>query len=104
MPTSRSVSERRGIIVSWETADRAPARLAVLIAILVRPSMGPTARGAARLTGQVTPTRLARATLWAGAIEPSAFIGLSRRSLVRGAANRMTCLSHPVPSVPDLDL
>jgi hypothetical protein len=102
MPTSQPVSVRHGII-AWENAGGDTARLAVPIAIPVRRSMGPTGRGAARLTGQVTPTPLARATLGAGAIEPSAFIGLSRRSLFRGAANRMTCLSHPAPSVPDLD-
>jgi hypothetical protein len=39
-------------------ADRAPARLAVPIAILVRRSMAPTGRGAAPLTGQATPTCL----------------------------------------------
>jgi hypothetical protein len=102
MPTSQSVSVRHGIIGWWENAGGDTARLAVPIAIPVRRSMAPTGRGAVGLTGQVTPTRLARATLGAGAIEPS--IGLSRRSLVRGAANRMTCLSHPAPSVPDLDL
>jgi hypothetical protein len=51
-----------GIIASWETADRDLARLAVLTAILVRPSTGPTGRWAARLTGQATPARSALAT------------------------------------------
>src|SRR5437660_1291463 len=56
MPTSRLVSERRGIIAWWKTADGGPARLAVLIAILVRRSMAPTGRGAASNIGQPIPT------------------------------------------------
>jgi hypothetical protein len=56
MPTSRLVSERRGIIAWWETADGGPARLVALIAILVRRSMEPTGRGAASAIGPPIPT------------------------------------------------
>jgi hypothetical protein len=56
MPTCRLVSERRGIIAWWKIADGGAARLAVLIAILVRRSMEPTGRGAASNIGQPIPT------------------------------------------------
>jgi hypothetical protein len=56
MPTSRLVSERRGIIAWWETADGGPARLVALIAILVRRSMEPTGHGAVTAIGQPIPT------------------------------------------------
>ena len=52
MPTSQLVSERRGIIAWWKIAEGGAARLAVLIAILVRRSMEPTGRGAASNIGQ----------------------------------------------------
>ena len=56
MPTSRLVSERRGIIAWWEIADRDPARVVVPTAILARRSMAPTGRGAASNIGQPIPT------------------------------------------------
>ena len=56
MPTSRLVSERRGIIAWWKIADGGAARLAVQIAILVRRSTALTGRGAASNIGRPIPT------------------------------------------------
>ena len=54
MPASQLVSAQHGIIAWWKIADGGAARLAVLIAILVRRSMEPTGHGAASNTGLVT--------------------------------------------------
>ena len=56
MPASQLVSAQHGIIAWWKIADGGAARLAVLIAILVRRSMEPTGRGAASDIGQPIPT------------------------------------------------
>jgi hypothetical protein len=57
--------------------------------------MEPTDRGAARLTGQATPTRSALATLGAGGIEFASISRLSGRDLLY----QTTCLLHPIPIV-----
>jgi hypothetical protein len=83
MPASRLVSARHGIIAWWKNADGDTAELVVQTATLVRRSMEPTGRGAASNIGQPIPT----------------VGGPAITTLSEGY-----CPSHPIPSIPDLDL
>jgi hypothetical protein len=93
MPASQLVSARHGIITWSKNADGDTAELVVQIAILVRRSMEPTDRGAASNIGRPIPTVGVQAT-----------ITLSEDYWVFAQLNRTNGLSHPIPSVPDLDL
>jgi hypothetical protein len=90
MPASQLVSARHGIIAWSKTAGGDTARLVVQTAILVRRSMEPTGRGAASNIGQPIRTLGVPATT----------------TLSEGywVLRRTNCPSHPIPSVPDLDL
>ena len=79
MPTSRLVSERRGIIAWWKIADGGVARLAVLIAILARRYTEPTVRGAASNIGRPIPTLGVQATI---TLSEGAQSAVGRRMLV----------------------
>ncbi len=89
MPASQLVSARQGIIAWSKNADGDTAGVVVPIAIHVRRSMEPMGRGVASNIGRPILTVGVPAT-----ITLSKTIGPSR-------TNRP---SHPIPSVPDLDL
>ena len=90
MPASQLVSAQHGIIAWSKNADGDTARLVALTAILVRRSMAPTGRGAASNIGQPIPTVGAQTT--------------TTLSEGNWAFRRTNCPSHPIPSLPDLDL
>ena len=88
MPASQLVSEQHGITAWSKNADGGTAGLVVQTAILVRRSLEPTGRGVASNIGRLIPTVGVRATT----------------TLSEGGLRWMNCPSHPIPSVPDLDL
>jgi hypothetical protein len=90
MPACQLVSAQHGIIAWSKNADGDTAGLVVLIAIRVRRSMEPTGRGVVSNIGRPIPIVGVQAT-----------ITLSKGLL---GLRRTNCSSHPIPSVPDLDL
>ena len=90
MPASRLVSAQHGIIAWSKNAGGDTARPIVQTAILVRRSLGPTGRGAASNIGQPIPTLGVPATT---TLSEGYWVFAGR-----------TAPSHPIPSVPDLDL
>ena len=90
MPAFQSVSAQHGIIAWSKNADGGTAGLVVPTAILVRRSMEPTGPGGASNIGRPIPTLGVQATTTLS----EGLLGLRR-------TNR---LSHPIPSIPDLDL
>jgi hypothetical protein len=87
MPASQLVSGQHGIIAWSKNADGDTAGLVVQTAIPVRRSMEPTGRGAASNIGQPIPT-----------------VGVPATTTLSKGYRRTNCPSHPIPSVPDLDL
>jgi hypothetical protein len=90
MPASRLVSAQHGIIALLKNADGDTAGLVVQTAIRVRRSTALTDRGAGSDIGQPIPTLGVPATT---TLSEGYWVFAGR-----------TAPSHPIPSVPDLDL